>query len=188
MDKGTPGECKGCPIYEDLRITGGLRPIPGVVVNPIDGAVEVLFVGHAFNLSATRPFQGLAGEYLRKEVERRGIDSFLITNAYKCRLGFQTEYAGPHLGEICTELLEGELECNPKLVVTLGSPPSRVLTEENVKEMPDEVTGRSWHGYEMSLIALPHPSALSTHSNIFLLECWKRRWEKIGEFLRRRYG
>lgn len=181
--------CMGCPIYEDLK-SHGKEPSPIETDYKkdfhldSDGNIDVLFVGHALNSGARRPFEGNAGKYLREYIKLYGIVYYGVTNIHKCRLAYQTHHAWAtsQPGKRCRDVFINEMRCGPKLVVALGSPASLVLTGRAVSEMPDAIVNVKWNGQEFSLIALPHPSPLHVYNDLVLLEVWNRRWIAIGDF------
>src|SRR5690554_4514302 len=92
----------------------------------------IAFVGEAPGYHETRegrPFVGMAGKIIRGVIQRVGIpqDKVYFTNVCLCR---PPENRNPSAEEIkcCWPRLEGELlRVNPKIIVTLGAVPGRVL-------------------------------------------------------------
>lgn len=115
------------PLCGKCTLGGDRVPGEGCMNSPL-----IAFVGEAPGYHETRegrPFVGMAGKVIRGVIQRVGIpqDKVYFTNVCLCR---PPENRNPSAEEIkcCWPRLEGELlRVNPKIIVTLGAVPGRVL-------------------------------------------------------------
>lgn len=113
--------CDQCTLQEPMVQGSGYKDGP-----------YIAFVGEApgyYEVVNKTPFVGMAGKVLRRVIDYAGIptDRVYFTNLCMCR---PPENRDPSAEEIrcCWPRLESELlEINPRMIVTLGVIPSRVL-------------------------------------------------------------
>ena len=134
------------------------RPVMGD--GPADA--KVVFLGEApgrFEEKEGKPFVGLAGKFLTKQLHQVGLDrkEVYITNIVKCRPP-DNRKPKPEEVEECLPILEEELRLiRPKVVVLLGDTAVKALLDKNYKVGKDH--GRLIaKGGHMFLITA-HPSA-----------------------------
>ena len=147
-------DCRACPLCKGRHLT-----VFGE--GPIDASL--MFVGEgpgADEDAKGRPFIGRAGQLLTKILEAAQIsrDEVFITNVVKCR---PPNNRVPQVEEImtCNVYLEAQIAMiNPRIIVCLGSTPTRwfLKTTEGITK----IRGKwfSWRGID--LLPMFHPSYL----------------------------
>lgn len=123
---------------------------------------KVVFVGEApgrFEEKEGRPFVGLAGKFLNRELERIGLQrkDVYITNVVKCRPP-DNRKPKPEEVEECKEILEEELRLiGPKIIVLLGDTAVKAMLDKNYKVGKDhgQLIRKDGHDF----LVMPHPSA-----------------------------
>ncbi len=136
----------------------GTKPVMGD--GPPDA--KIVFVGEApgrFEEKEGRPFVGLAGKFLVRELERIGMkrEEAYITNVVKCRPP-DNRKPRPEEVEECREILEEELRLiRPKIVVLLGDTAVKAMLGKGHKVGKDH--GRLIGKDGKKFVVMPHPSA-----------------------------
>lgn len=134
------------------------RPVMGE--GPSDA--RVVFVGEApghFEEKEGRPFVGLAGKFLTRELEKIGLQrkEVYITNVVKCRPP-QNRKPKPEEVKESIPILEEELDIiKPNIVVLLGDTAVKAMLDKNYKISKHH--GKPIEKGGLTFIIAPHPSA-----------------------------
>jgi len=123
---------------------------------------RVVFVGEAPGRNEEkegRPFVGLAGKFLVRELERIGMkrEQFYITNIVKCRPP-DNRKPKPEEVEECMGILDEELRLiKPRVIVLLGDTATKAMLDKEHKVGKDhgKIIGKG----DRNFMIIPHPSA-----------------------------
>lgn len=134
-----------------------------------DGKIpsRIMFIGEAPGVreeKESKPFVGLAGQYLDEVMEKCGLDrsKVFISNAVKCR---PPGNATPKTAEIkaCNDFLVKEVEAvNPDYIMVLGNPALAAITSRRagiMKLMGSWLTSKTIFG-NRKVFACMHPSGV----------------------------
>ena len=123
---------------------------------------RVVFVGEApgrFEEKEGRPFVGLAGKFLVRELERIGLrrEEVYITNVVKCRPPDNRKPKPEEVKE-CMHLLEEELRLiRPKVIVLLGDTAVKAVLDKSYTIGKNH--GQLIRKNGCDFMIMPHPSA-----------------------------
>jgi len=134
------------------------RPVMGD--GPCDA--KVVFVGEApgkFEEKEGRPFVGMAGKFLTRELEKIGLQrkEVYITNVVKCRPPQNRKPKPEEVKESIPILIEELDIIKPKVVVLLGDTAVRAMLDKNYKVGKHH--GRLIEKGGQSFLITAHPSA-----------------------------
>lgn len=146
--------CTLCPLHKERNLT---------VFGEGPWNADLMFVGEGPGADEDRegiPFIGRAGQLLSKILEAAEIprDQVYITNVVKCR---PPQNRVPQIDEMmaCSKYLESQIAIiNPRIIVCLGSTPTKWFLKSN--EGISKIRGKwfSWRGID--LMPMFHPSYL----------------------------
>lgn len=172
-------KCQKCPLYLTRK-----NAVPG------EGNHQsiVMLVGEAPGGDEDRdghPFIGRAGQLLDKILDAVDIDrkDIFITNIVKCRPPGNRNPSKNEI-ELCLPYLESQIALiNPRIIVTLGSVPSKILL--NCDEPISRLRGQwfSWLG-GIRIFPMFHPSYLLRHAETTPGSPKELTWRDIRELKR----
>lgn len=151
-----------------------------------DPDAPVLFIGEGPGKNEDeqgRPFVGRAGQLLSKMITAMGFqrEQFYIANVVKCRPP-QNRTPTPDEVSTCWDFLRRQIQIiQPKVIVTLGAPATRMVLE--TKEGITRIRG-TWHEYqdmESGIASIPvmptfHPAYLL---RAYTMENRKKVWSDL---------
>jgi DNA polymerase len=134
------------------------RPVMGE--GPCDA--KVVFVGEApgrFEEKEGRPFVGMAGKFLTRELEKIGLQrkDVYITNVVKCRPPNNRKPEPEEVKEALPILMEELIIIRPNVVVLLGDTAVKAMLDKNYTISKHH--GRPIEKGGLTFIIAPHPSA-----------------------------
>jgi len=139
-----------------------------------DGPLQagVMFVGEApgrNEVKEGKPFVGLAGRFLNRELERVGLhrEDVYITNIVKCRPP-DNRKPKPEEVEECREILEEELRLiRPKVTVLLGDTATKAMLDKSytIGNNHGKIIGKDGRNF----MIMPHPSAAMRFNRMRLM-------------------
>lgn len=144
------------------------RPVMGD--GPLDA--KVVLVGEAPGRTEEaegRPFVGLAGKFLVRELERIGMkrEEVYITNIVKCRPPDNRKPKPEEVTE-CMEILEEELRLiRPKIIVLLGDTAVKTMLGKDYAIFNDH--GKIIDKGKQKFMVMPHPSAAMRFNRMRLM-------------------
>ena len=163
-------DCTKCPLHKSR---GNVVPGEG---NPNS---RIMFIGEgpgADEDQQGRPFVGRSGKLLTKIIESVGFkrEDIFITNVVKCR---PPENRNPSEEEMesCNCYLMSQIAIiKPKIIVTVGSVPTKWLLKEKVAKIGiSKLRGNFFEFKGIKLFPIFHPSYLLRNSS---LEEGKPKW------------
>ncbi|HEX2972353.1 MAG TPA: uracil-DNA glycosylase [Tepidisphaeraceae bacterium] len=147
----------------------------------VDAAICFIGEGPGENEDLTgRPFVGAAGQKLDEMIAAMGLrrDQVFIANVVKCRPPGNRAPA-PDEVEACTGYLERQMEIiRPKVIVTLGLPATRYITQSMLSMGRLRGQWHHWHG--IKVMPTYHPAYMLRN---YTLETRKAVWSDLQKVM-----